>query len=582
VPVSFGAPLGLLALLGVPVVLFIHLLRQHPRRVPVTTLFLLAALTPEDLRGRRVEWPRGSWLLLLQLLVVLALAWVLSQPRWAQGARRLPVAVVLDESASMSTFSPDVRAPLAEALAGLGGAGVTLELTALSSHPARPVLAQGEGLAAADAALAAWRPELGAHDPGAALEVARQRVGPEGVVLWVTDHPGPRPDALVLSVGRPTENVGITGLGFEGEGWTVTVRNHGAAPATRAWRLMAGEVQADAGTLDLAPGEIRALRGAFPPGAARARLALAPDAFTLDDTLDMVRPRPKVLQVALTSEAGGLAWLPRLIATAPHVVVVPDPEAADLVVVAGKDGVRPALVGPASPRPRPWLRFALDPQLEARQPTVGVVVEQDALTEDLPWSGLVFRRPPRLEALPAGARVLVWKDETPLVVLGPGEDLLVRLDPRGSNAARSVALLLMLLRYLEQVREGLPRQEVRNVELREPLMVAADPAAGDVEVRAGGEVTRYPQGALRTLLAPARPGPFEVRQGEAVLMEGAARFADVREADLTRAGPAAPERAALAALREAGEAEDPLRGAWLVVALGLMLGSFWVSAGRGG
>lgn len=569
---TFAEPLGLLALLGVPAVILIHLLRQHPPQALATTLFLLQAVAPEDMRGRRVEWPRRSLLLLLQLLVVLVLAWVLAQPRWAQGARRLPVIVVVDESASMSAFQEPAQAELTALLESLAH-GVTLDVTLLSSHPSREALGRGEGPRAA-AGLSAARPDLGAHDAGPALEVARQRAGQDGVVVYLTDHPDPRPGALVLSVGRPTENVGFTGLAFEGEGWAATLQNHGAQDALRRWRLEAGGAQVDAGEVTVAPGEVRVLRGAFPPGAERARLALSADAFTLDDTLDMVRPRPKTLRVAVSRDAAGLSWLTRLLARAPHVVVVGEGEAADLMMDAGKDGVRAEALG------QPWLRFALDPQLDARQPSVGVTVEQDALTEDLPWSGLVFRRPPRLAKLPPGARTLVWKGDLPLVVAGPGQDLLVRIDPRGSNAARSVAVLLMLVRYLDQVRARVPREEAYNAELGEPLTVAAAEGAGDVEVRGEGGVARYPQDRLQMPAAPARPGAFEVWQGEARLMVGATRFADVREAALSGAAPARPAPQAVAAVREVGQADDPLRGAWMLAALGLMLGTFWLSRGE--
>ena len=57
---SFGNPLGFLALLGIPAVLAIHFLQRRSRQAVVSTLFLLQQLQRESEGGSRFERLRPS------------------------------------------------------------------------------------------------------------------------------------------------------------------------------------------------------------------------------------------------------------------------------------------------------------------------------------------------------------------------------------------------------------------------------------------------------------------------------------------------------------------------------------------
>ena len=126
--VMLGQPWGLLALLGLPAVLAIHLLQRRAVVIPVSTLFLLEALPRESDAGRRVERLRGSLPLGLQLLGVLILTWLLTDPQWLEKNSVQRIAVVLDSSASMSVAKPVVLTDLPRDLARLASATTQSEL----------------------------------------------------------------------------------------------------------------------------------------------------------------------------------------------------------------------------------------------------------------------------------------------------------------------------------------------------------------------------------------------------------------------------------------------------------------------
>ncbi len=109
---TFSNTMGLWALAAIPVVLLIHFLQRQSQKVTISTLFLLEQMQRESVQGRRLERIRSSVPLWLQLLMVLLITWLLVQPRWLQRDSVQPIAVVLDNSASMSAFKDDARKQL--------------------------------------------------------------------------------------------------------------------------------------------------------------------------------------------------------------------------------------------------------------------------------------------------------------------------------------------------------------------------------------------------------------------------------------------------------------------------------------
>src|ERR687884_2335623 len=100
---TFLLPLGLLALLILPIIIVLHLLRERRRRVAVPSLlhWLNIPRRPEGERIRRLPL---TLLLLLHLLVAGLLALALAQPQLAGalGGASRQFAIVIDTSTSMA------------------------------------------------------------------------------------------------------------------------------------------------------------------------------------------------------------------------------------------------------------------------------------------------------------------------------------------------------------------------------------------------------------------------------------------------------------------------------------------------
>ena len=499
--VSLANPLGLLALLGIPVILAIHLLQRESRRVVTTTLFLVERLSPVSAQGRRVESLRNSLPLWLQIAAVLVLALLFAQPRWLRPDSFQSIAMVLDSSVSMEAFRPALRAALERRLAELAGAAKRTEFTLTESDATRPTLYAGSDLTALLAALDRWQPRLGEHDPAAALAVARSLRPKNGVVVFATDHRATVPAGVdLLAVGSPLANVGFTGLRVDPDGWSTLVVNPTATPQTREWWVETAQGRSAPARLELAPGETRTLRGRFP--ADRLEVVLSADAFPLDDRLPIIRPRPKTLRIAVPAES---PFFQRLAASVPASEPVPDDPDVRLHI---DDPLAPA------PLPAPAILFVRDPSPAEKFVSGEVIAEDHPLTRDLSWSGLQVRDTFTTSAR-AGDEVLVWAGPRPLIFLRrteAGPILALNFDVTQSNAARLPAVIVLLHRFLDSVREQKIAPEAGNVELAQPLVIA-------------GEAER----------APERPGFFTVRRGEITLLEGAAHFADPREADFRAA-----------------------------------------------
>ena len=546
----FANPWGLLALVAIPAIVAIHFLQEQSHRVRASTLFLLEHARPTSEQGFRIERFHNSLPFWMQLLAASALAWLLAEPRWVGAEPRQTVAVVLDSSASMQAFRQATLDALAKRLRGWEASASRTDWHLLETGPRRPPLYAGPSLAKLRAAAEdRWQPTLGSHSFTDALAAARALVpAGGGGVLLVTDRPADLPaDVAVLSVAAAIDNVGFSGGRVETTAsrpaWRVLITNHSSSAQTRelSMRAAGSEGRADGPPLappqpiELAAGQSRSFTAEWPAdGPERIVRTLNADRFSLDDTLPLVAPVLRQVRLAnrLQGPAGEL--LAKMLSAADGVEQVDETGEADLVVdrlgsEPDADAVLVA-VGTATTDADDD-----DPSETPRLDPAWVAAEDHPLVRDLGW-GSLLSGPAGDEPLTLSDTPLLWKDGQPLAFLRstPRADgqwldtLVLNWDLGGSTASRTAAVVVLLARFVERVREGIPRSWAANVETGQAIPLP------------GGRQTRAPETPGFFTVPITSPSSLVAASGSdepRPLLSGAAQFADARECDFRDCTP---------------------------------------------
>lgn len=545
--IFFANPWGLLALLGVPTVVTIHLLRRQSRQVRVSTLFLVERALPSSEGGRRVRTLRNSLPLWAQILAVIALTWLLSGPRWIDNSSTQTVVAVFDASSSMSAFQKETLAASRAELSKLGTAAARTQWIFLRSDAAR--LASGTELdeTLADAARA-WAPTLGTHDPGEALRLARTLAGDKGAILYFTDRPPARPDSVAwVSAGRPIDNAGFLGGQATSDHWSALLKNFSSTARDIRWRIT--------GAPDWTPEHLEAggmieVAGPFPAGTDRVTLETEGDTFTFDDRLPILRPFPKPLVLGQVPSEPFKPLLDQVSRLAEPAAQAANPDA----ILAVYSPFSPSLPkGPA-------VVFVEDVGKSGKPLPGRIVSETHPLMESLTWQGLIAKDTLGVP-FREGDTALLWQGQRPLIFLRAQDgkqQLIFNFDVLQSNAARLPAFPLLIHRYFAQVRKDKVAYEAANVETRQTIDIAG-------------------AGAHH---APERPNFFSVPGADGkALFDGAAQFGDTRESDFSTAAPGRGASLTVETIRQAnarGAFLDPL---WAALLAGLMFWN-WVLTGR--
>jgi hypothetical protein len=289
-------------------------------------------------------------------------------------------------------------------------------------------------------------------------------------------------------------------------------------------------------------------------------LFLDPDSFTVDDRMPIVVPEPKRLRIGIQQKSPYTDFFSQLASSV---------ESAD--IADEKADVQLRVFDPFGQQlpDANAIVFVADPEPSAEFLPGNIVPENNPLTNDLNWSSLLCRYSFRVPAKP-GDQTLVWQGDRPLIFLretGATSLLVVNFDARASNALRSPSFVLLLHRFIEQVRAAKLAPETQNLETDQPIHVAADPALPSPTIansKAGG-----------TLAAPAEPAFFDVKQGEKVLLHAAAQFADAREGDFREAAFVDQVHDAVAAAIARNSDTDFLAPVW-ALAMGAVMVVSWL------
>ncbi len=582
---SFANPAGLWALLGIPAVILIHYLQRKAQVIPVSTLFLLEKTQREASSGRHFDRLTQSIPLWMQLLGVLLLTWLMVEPRFPLARSTQRIALVLDSSASMSVSQQRMMELLAKELPPLKGFATDVEYTVLESTPGKPRLYAGKSTEELLATLQSWRPLAGVTDPDQALRLARSLVSREGIVMYVSDTPAESLpfDAIQLCMGKPIENVGFTGVSFETKDgtllWRATVQNYSEQATTRTWQVDTGKGTPTAPkTIELPARSLVTLQSNFPSQSQRIELRLSNDEFTTDDTLRLVRPMPKQLSI---HTAPALDALSKKLLRSIEQLKPGSPAEADVSLVS---------YDPLDPTPIQGnaVIFVNDGTQGGQYLSGGIIAEKHPLLDGLNWQSLMIRETIALEIRPTD-QPLLYQDKRVLILLRDipatperpaSQQLLFNFDPRLSNIETQPAMIVILLRFIEQVRARKVAPAQINLETAQPLSIATKDTTPPTPLRlleldAQGQVLRTTAIDPNVpLTAPELPGHFRYQQGEITLLEASTFFADTREADFRACAEKNQLGEAQAAAIQAHSKGDPYWHLWLLALIVVLLASW--------
>ncbi len=464
---SFATPLGLIALVGIPAVVALHLFRRRFEQRRVGGLFLFA---PDQLRataGRKRTRLLRSASLLCEVAAALLLALWLGGLAFGVSSRAVHVVLVLDDSVSMSavdegrSVADRVRDEIGALIDDLpSDAFATVILTG-----ARPEILVGprELASTVPGAIADWRPWRAGHDPGSALDLGVELAGSSGQMWFFSDRVQ---DAVVpaayevRALGVPGDNAAILAARRhrtkEGEQLFADLSAFGVGAITTSLSVHAvgdAEVKTLATReITLADGKPQHVAIDLPKTTAPISVQLGDDALAVDNEfLLFPQPeRPVAVAVTLGERAKAALELSRVLRALPNVYEVEDAEAAHLVIGDDSTGSRHEL--------------RIDATAEESDTWLGpyLIERRDPLCDGLTLDGVVWssgRREMRgFPVVLAGEQPLVTRD-------GQAERLRLELnlDPLRSNFATSPDWPILLTNVCDHVRSVLPGAVEPNV-----------------------------------------------------------------------------------------------------------------------
>lgn len=574
----FANPAGWWGLLMLPALVLIHSLHLNRQPQIISTLFLVRSQSNERRGGRTFVFWKHSVTFWLQVLVALLITWLLLQPRWISPQASQRIAIVLDSSVSMSAYTATIQNQLRKETQNLSQAAARTHWLLLESGTRPQVLYNGTDRAALLAAVEQWQPSLGSHDWTPAIRTARALAGSEAAILFVTDHPpAHRPQQIyVLSVGAPIDNVGFAGLHVEKQPsqtlWRTVVKNYSDQPIERQWWIEIGDERLPARTIRIPADGSLALTGAVPQGAKAMTLVLEEDAWAVDNRLPFVVPEAKPLRYRIDTES---EWAPlhSLLRSLGNATEAGEAEPVDLYLTESASLQRTHNSAPAQ------IFFAAAQKEPQALPSGQLSANEHPLNEGLNWNSLALYGNVIPHTLTPGETPLVWLGSTPLIWLrkqAGGSDLVFNFSLQASNALKLPATVLLLHRFAEKAREAKPGYEAINAELGQLLRVSLPPSAQTIRMGAKPLQTSNPL----ALHAPVRPAFFDVSADDSPLLNAAAHFADIREADFRHAAPFSDLTDLKHHLIDINSEAGALSAWWLLLLTALLLAS-WHYAERG-
>ncbi|HEU0113844.1 MAG TPA: VWA domain-containing protein, partial [Thermomicrobiales bacterium] len=496
---SLLVPLGLLALLSLPVIVVLHMRNVTPQPRPIPSLRFWLAAEPRTTEQTRFRRPPITLLLILQLLIAAALALALARPATSQAMAALGLSLrseprhlilLIDGSTSMSALdTPDGRsrfeAARTEALRELADLreGDVASVLVLGTRTLSFSATDAASLGALRDRIAAVTPPGGRADLDAALALAHDLLLPglDDRVSIVTDGAVAADPGTADRLGAPVELhlVGSAATGAAAPNAAVVdlasradpdhpaqrqlyarLLNFGPDAVTAPVTLSGDGLEVSRQTVTLPPnGGSTELTWALPQGAQRVSVRLeANDALPADNTASLVVQGAAGnlgLDILLVSDAP--AALQRALAALPGAEVTSVPTDGFASATAGHaydllvfDRTAPpdAAAQPAAPMlfvdPPAGGPFATNGVMT--DPTVDRLRAQDPLLQGVDLAGATFGAAP-IYQLDRGEDEVVGASQGPLVFrgrVGPQPAIVLAFDLTQSNLPQRVAFPILI------------------------------------------------------------------------------------------------------------------------------------------
>ncbi|MBS1723354.1 MAG: BatA and WFA domain-containing protein [Armatimonadetes bacterium] len=516
------------------VIVALYLLRMRRRDVQVPAVFLWPERTEEVRANSLFQRLRFSWLLLLQLLALLATVLALSVPQFLQrGLAGKVTVVVLDASASMGAtdVAPSrflVARGLVADMIGTAAPGDRLALIEAGPVPRVVFPLSSDPTRQRDLLRTVQKFDSEA-DMGEALRLASAVAGnndaakivviSDGVFERVVDFSPGKAAVVYQSVGKSEENLAVQALGtaVSGSGRVAYcgVKNMGVQPAKTVVDMTVDGKIVDSANAVIGPGQVWGKTVAVPAGAKVVEAKLrGHDFLSADDTaVALTDPGASIRALLVTK---GDLFLEKALALDPRVTLdratsVPESEsgesgesAYDLVVF---DGVREVPV-----KARAVLTFGeagtsspVSVKGSVKAPTF-VDAETVPLLEGVDFSDVYIESMQRVAAKGAG-RVVAECKEGPLVVAAQGRkrQVYVAFSPMDSDFPLNIGFPILVGNALDFL-IGRESSDMVSVRVGQPFAIPANGArSGTLTYQDGTSVD-----------VPARDGRVIVRETRSV------------------------------------------------------------------
>ncbi len=564
------APLGLLALLALPIIVLLHFRRERLRRIAVPSLLLWQQLEVVTGQKRRMRLPL-TLLLLLHLLAALLLGLALTQPQWLtgllqQGNRH--IVVILDTSNSMAAREGSgsrLDQARNEVRGIIGNLTTTDRMTLITASSRAQLLTSGGGGNQGEllAALDLVQPGGTGTNLNEALTLAgvtRQGSTTASEIVVVSDLDPPQTADLPLDalrwvrVGGTTNNQAIVVLatrprrgGSPGYDVYARVTNYDSQPVATTLSLYGDDALLETRDLSLeAAGEVE-LTWELPATVQRLRAELGTDdALTIDNTAEL--QLEQVRQRRIVVVAAGAPAIERALQAIDGVtasVVTPEqyastaPDAADLTIFSNTvPETLPAggvlLINPpvgetplftVNPPNPPQVT---DPNAAPVPPAPIRIVPASSGTsanplDGLSFGGIDFGAVPQV-VTPDWARPLLTQGDTPLVLegnTGTSTVMVWAFDPQAGNLQDKLAFPLLTARSVRYLTTPPPPTDVLP---GERVVLATGPRTDRIELVApDGTTTTLAVNGTVYLDGLQTPGLYRLTEyaGDAVVYEGA-------------------------------------------------------------